>query len=192
MYCLIKIFFFTQFDDISEECVTEYLKVLPVERRDKAVRYRSSIDRKLSVIAFLLLQYALRQEFSITNPQIAFGEFGKPYLPDFPHIHFNLSHCEKGCVCAIADCGVGVDINNIRPYKADIAQKVCCENELGVIEHSDDKARAFSIMWAIKESYVKMLGIGIGYGLQKVDTTSLHNIEVIENDGFIISISIDF
>ena len=44
-------------------------------------------------------------------------------------------------------------------------------------------------MWTIKESYVKMKGIGLSYGLNNVDTLSLKkNIKLLNYKNYIICI----
>ena len=48
----------------------------------------------------------------------------------------------------------------------------------------------FTIFWTSKESYVKLLGIGIGYGLKNVDTTKLKEKIIIKKyNNYILTIS---
>ena len=94
-------------------------------------------------------------------------------------------HCRLALVCE----EIGVDIQEIRPYSQRLAEKVCCENELLRLERACDRAAEFAKIWAMKESFVKMNGRGIGYSLKKADTTVLHFKEVIEKDGFFIVVS---
>lgn len=186
---MYKLYLFEDFDSITESFLKRCIDVLPPERRQKALRYRFDIDRKMAVISYLMLLYALRENYNITNPQIVYGVHGKPYLKDDPDIHFNISHCLKGCICAVSDREIGVDIQDIRPFSWDIAKRVCCDNELKMLECADDKARLFTKIWAMKESYVKMTGEGIA-GISSVDTTVIRNeIMVFEKDIFVISLS---
>ncbi len=128
----------------------------------------------MSVISYLLLLYALRENYGITNPRIAYGKYGKPYLADYPDIYFNISHYPKACVCAISDKEIGVDIQDIRPFSWDIARRVCCDNELKILESADDKPGLFTKIWSMKESYVKMTGEGISK-INSVDITAIED-----------------
>ena len=160
--------------------------ILPESCAERASRYRNAEDRKRSAIGYLMLLYALRQRCGTGHVDLKFGEHGKPYL-ESPKVYFNISHCKKGCVCVVSDREIGVDIQEIRPYSQRLAERVCCENELVLLEKSDDKAAEFAKIWAMKESYVKMDGRGIGYSLKKADTTVLDFDEIIyRNDCFIV------
>lgn len=187
---MYKLYLFENFDSITESFLKRCIDILPSERRQKALRYRFNIDRKMSVISYLLLLYALRENYGITNPKISYGRYGKPYLTEYPDIYFNISHCPKGCICAVSDRKIGVDIQDIRPFSWDIAKRVCCENELKMLECTDDRARLFTKIWTMKESYGKMTGIGI-VPAKTINTTILNNeIIIFENNNFVISISI--
>lgn len=186
---MYKLYLFEDFDSITESFLERCINVLPPERKQKALRYRFDIDRKMSVISYLELLYALRENYNIKNPKIAYGVHGKPYLTEYPDIYFNISHCQKGCVCVISDHEIGVDIQDIRPFSWNIARRVCCNNELKMLECADEKARLFTKIWAMKESYVKMTGEGIA-SISSVNTTVIRNeIMVFEKDIFVISLS---
>lgn len=144
------------------------------------------IDRWNCVITYLMLQYGLRECFGITSFKIAFGEYGKPYLPEYPHLHFNISHCDMGCAVVVADCPVGVDIQDVRPFSWDVAKRVCCERELAELEKSTDRDKLFTDMWTMKESYGKLIGKGIFYEAKKIDAScriDFFLVEKYENGG---------
>lgn len=189
---MYKLYLFDDFDNITESFLERCIKVLPLERKQKALRYRFDIDRKMSVISYLLLLYALKENYGIADPRIAYGECRKPYLADYPKIYFNISHCPKGCVCAVSDKEIGVDIQDIRPFSWDIAKRVCCDNELKLLEQTDDKDLLFTKFWAMKESYVKMTGEGIS-NMIFTDTLNLtHHIEIIEKEDYVIATAINY
>lgn len=163
---MYKLYLFNQYEQLSEQFIVRALQFLPENRRARALRYRRTIDRWNCVITYLMLRYGLRECFGITSLEIAFGEYGKPYLHEYPHIHFNISHCDLGCAVVVANCPVGVDIQDVRPFSWDVAKRVCCERELAELEGSTDRDELFTEMWAMKESYGKMTGRGILYELQ--------------------------
>lgn len=186
---MYKLYLFENFDDITESFLQRCINVIPPERRQKALRYKFDIDRKMSVISYMLLLYALQENYGITNPQIAYGKYGKPYLAEHPDIYFNISHCPKGCVCAVSDKEIGVDIQDIRPFSWDIARRVCCDNELKLLERADDKALLFTKIWVMKESYVKMTGEGI-LKIDSINTMVLRSVTYVFQKGCIfISVS---
>lgn len=132
----------------------------------------------------------MRKDYGITKPHISYGAFEKPYLTEYPGIHFNLSHCPKGCICAVSDKEIGVDIQDIRPFSWDIARRVCCDNELKMLTAADDKAKLFARIWSMKESFLKMTGEGLSK-ISTVDTTTFESqIDVWVNNEYVISAAI--
>ena len=83
---------------------------------------------------------------------------------------------------------IGVDIEYLT-YKQSVVNKYFTPIEQEIIKNSKDKEYDFTKIWVMKESYVKMLGIGITYGLQNVDTVVLANkFEIIDKDDYLIAI----
>ena len=164
------------FLDLEQFNMETWLQYLPKERQQKVLRYRNQIDRKLSVASYLLLACGLYQQFGVVDPVIAYGLKGKPYLPDRPDVHFNISHCSGGCVCAVSDQPVGVDIQDIRPFSQRVANYCCSAGELALLQQSQNPSEDFARMWAMKESYVKMTGEGIAKKLPDVDTTGAYSV----------------
>ncbi len=145
---------------------------------------------KSNITSEKLLAEALFDLFHIkdSNIQIIVNEYGKKYLKDYPNIYFNISHSGDKCVCVISDNEVGVDIQK-KCYKPQVYSKCFNSNEIEYIENSKDKEKAFTKCWVMKESYVKMLGIGISYGLKNVNTLDLQNkFDIIELDDYFMAI----
>ena len=153
------------FCPIEETIETAHLQnalaLLPEARREKALKYHFKRDQYLCAKSYLLLQQGLREEFNICdNPEWAYAEHGKPFLKDYPNIHFNLSHCPKGAVCAIDSKPVGIDIERCI-FKEDLANFVLNDNELQQVLSAADKSIAFTTLWTMKESYMKLTGTGL-------------------------------
>lgn len=92
-------------------------------------------------------------------PVPARGERGKPFFPNFPQYHFNLSHTAGLCLCALSEAGpVGVDIERVRPRRADLPRYVMSEEEFSVFDGSWEE---FYRIWTLKEAYCKLLGRSI-------------------------------
>ncbi len=158
------------FDDIdnfgSDDLEAAY-RVVSSQRREHALRYHFERDRKLSVIAYLLLMKGLEMEFGITEPvELAFNEHGKPYMPAHSDIYFSLSHCPKGAGCALSTRPVGFDIERVKPVTEALVKYCCDEAEQARIASAADPGRLFIELWTQKESYVKLTGRGIADNLR--------------------------
>lgn len=149
-------------DDLSDFDLLRALAEVSPERREKALSFRFELDRRLSVAAYLLLKEALLQEYGLDgNPRLAYGPNGKPFLPEHPEIHFNLSHCPNAAVCAVADGPVGIDVEVIAPVDEAVARRVLSDAEFLSVQTSEEQDVAFARYWTQKEALVKLTGDGI-------------------------------
>lgn len=134
-----------------------------------------------------LLKDILKNELNITNYELAFNKYNKPYLKD-SNIYFNISHDKNTTILVISDKEIGVDIEYYT-YKESVMKKYYNEFEQQEIINSNNKEYEFTRIWVMKEAFVKMKGQGISYGLQNVDTTRLKKqIKLISNEKYIIAI----
>ena len=137
---------------------------LDVSRRAKADRFRFEKDKRLSVAAGALLQYALQME-NVREPSFDVTSNGKPYLVGEESLHFNLSHSEGMVMCAIAEKEVGCDVEKKAVLNRRLAEYVMTEYELDRIyglEKDTEQQEMFFRLWTLKESYMKATGFGIG------------------------------
>lgn len=141
------------------ECLIENISS---QRKEKVSQLHFFKDKRLSLLAYSLLQEGLKYEYSITTPPVfIFNEFGKPFLKDFPDIFFNLSHCSSGVVCVIGKEPIGIDIEEIKTIDWQLAEYVCNEDEIDEITKSHDPSLSFTVIWTKKESLCKCQGKGI-------------------------------
>ena len=188
--CMYKLFAFFDLELIDSNTIEKCIAHLPTDRKVKALRYHREIDRATSVVSYLLLVHALYRHYGLRMPHIAYTRTGKPFLADYPDIHFNISHCPSGCICAISDAPVGVDIQDVRPFSIDVVKHCCSQDELDFLKKSKNPALDFTRMWAMKESYLKMIGEGICYGLSSVDTINMaRKIHTFEYNGCCIAVA---
>ena len=133
-----------------------------------------------------LLTKVLEKE-KMTNTDIVFNAHGKPYLKD-NKLHFNISHDRNMTVLVTSDKEIGVDLEYLT-YKPSVVNKYFTPREQEIIKNSKNKEYDFTKIWVMKESYVKMLGIGILHGLEKVDTIKLiKKFEIIDKGKYLIAI----
>lgn len=92
------------------------LPLLPPERQERLLRIKQSEKRREPLCAYLILRHALWEQYRWRElPPIRLTSLGKPYFPDFPEVHFNLSHTTGAVLVALSGEPVGVDIEHIRP-----------------------------------------------------------------------------
>ena len=122
-------------------------------------------SRQQSFTASLLLDEAIRLCCpSVPRPlDIAANENGQPYLTAAPDVHFSLSHSAAWAVCAVSDHPVGVDIQQCRSFKPNIADRFFHPDEVQYLSSLSpaERENAFYTLWALKESYVKADGRGL-------------------------------
>ena len=157
-------------DQMDSMILEQELMMVTPQRREKALAFKHEQGRRLSVAAFRLLQTELEEKFHI-NGDLTFGyaDNGKPFLLHYPQLDFSLSHCSKGVACAISDeCPVGIDIERIRNYNRQLAERVLSAEELEATESPPHRDVAFIELWTRKEALLKMTGEGIRDDLRKV------------------------
>ncbi|MCM1328978.1 MAG: 4'-phosphopantetheinyl transferase superfamily protein [Ruminococcus sp.] len=148
--------------EITEECFRENYGKLSEYRREKVNSCRFLKDKKLSLAAGMLLdsglsQYGLREK----DIKISLSEYGKPYLADYPDIHFNLSHSGEIALAVFAAAETGCDIEKIQPFHNGTAERFFSPSEREFIVSSEDSDRAFCRIWTLRESFSKAVGSGL-------------------------------
>ncbi len=130
-------------------------------------------ERYLEVRARLRLKLAEYSGQDARTIVLAKTEHGKPYLPDYPELNFNLSHSKDELLLAVTTGRqLGVDVETIRWRSglSGIARKCFAESELRywLALPKEQQAAAFFRFWTAKEAFVKATGRGIALGLNKV------------------------
>ena len=152
--------------DVSELDIDNIPCSLSEDRIKKSRKYFHKKDKKLSIGVEILLNHAL-DKIGIMDHILDTDEYGKPYLKNYPDIHFNLSHSEKYVACAVSDSPVGVDIEYIHDIDLNIAKHYFYGSEYDYILNNDNKKKAFFELWVLKESYMKMTGLGFRLALDE-------------------------
>ena len=165
----MKIYIVSEIDAFDESLVEQCLSFFPQWRKDKMLNYKFLKGKIQCAVAYLLLIHALREEgVFVDMPEFGYGEHGKPFLKNYPTWHFNFSHCKNAVCCVLSREQIGVDVEDIREYKENLAEYVCNEEELATLHGSDDKADAFYKLWTQKEAVFKMSGSGITKDIKNV------------------------
>ena len=126
-----------------------------------------------TVIGELLLRYGLIEWTGSGHFELTYGKWGKPSFLYPRHLYFNISHCKEASICVISDEEVGIDIEVIRDVKSSVIQKVCTSEEAERIYKSERPEEEFIKYWVMKESYAKLLGVGLSRDFRTIDTIKL-------------------
>lgn len=166
---------YTSLESVSPEQLEADLLRLPAWRREKALAYRPFLCRVQSVRAYLALCELLEEHYGITTPpDFSYGDNGKPFLRDYPDIHFSLSHCRDAVLCVVDTQPIGCDIETINRKITPALIRYCFnEEEVREIENAACPQEAFCRLWTIKESVLKLTGEGIGDNLRTLLTPEL-------------------
>jgi 4'-phosphopantetheinyl transferase len=138
-------------------------------------------DQKAAARAHLRRILSLYTGAKATELQFEYGEHGKPSLPGYPDLSFNLSHSERfGLLGITRDILIGVDVEHARPGRAfeDISERFFSEQERRQLLSlaAEDRAHAFYRAWTRKEAYLKAWGTGLSFA------SSRFTISYIEDD----------
>lgn len=159
----------------------QLFELLDSDRVRKVTALKSRKERERSIFAGLLLRHAFLQAGydaeAWRRVEIGKGTYGKPYVKGYQDFHYGLSHSGEWAVCAADTMPVGADIQEMKPWKLSLARRFYHEEEynrllvLGETD-SDRQTQEFYIMWAAKESAVKLSGRGIGAGIGQYVTAA--------------------
>lgn len=175
---------------LSASELEQEINLLPAWRRELVLRYTHEQGRRQGLLAYLLLCRGLKKDFGIEDmPRFAYGEHGKPYLPDYPTLHFNISHCRQAVACAISTKPVGVDIETFRPVKENVINYAMNKAEALRIRKAARPERAFSILWTQKEALVKLTGEGLGHELPTLLENNTHRLSTLVTPQYVCTLA---
>lgn len=165
------IYLFTDHTQISDDLLKTLSLKMPESRRNRFMHYKKAAAKQACVLGYMVFLYGFRHLYNQPGfPDFDISESGKPYLKAYPHIHFNISHCNGGACCFFASAPVGIDIQEKRKFPKSILKKVCNEDELDAIAKADDSFLEFCRIWSQKESISKISGDGIFRDLMSISS----------------------
>lgn len=153
--------------------------VLDADEAARAAAFVFERDRDRFVAAHALLRQILGAYLGAPAADLGFvhGPHGKPALASpwsASDLRFNLSHSQAVGLCAVTrGHDLGVDVEGIRELDdlEALAERVCSARERAALDRLSGPARrsAFFHVWARKEAFVKALGEGLSYPIERVD-----------------------
>lgn len=138
-------------------------KALTESSQDAPIRWRQ-----------LSYPQLLEEIFSPLPLQVAYAPGGKPFIRQVPW-HYNLSHSGDYVALAVSDVPVGIDIQQMLPYKESLVKRFFAQEEAAVFESgvsvnnlereltegSSPGTALFYRLWCRKEAYGKLKGTGL-------------------------------
>lgn len=188
--------FLLEVDKLNDDTIfSKYYNHMSPYRKNKIDRLKQRKDKNLSLAVGIIIDSYL-QKFNLRECDMNYSTKtnGKPFFTDYEHLYFNASHSGNVAICAFSDNEIGCDIQQITKAKEKVAKRFLTNNEYNYIynknvtditqELSTDEK--FTRLWAVKESYLKLIGSGLGGGLQSFDIIIENNvIKIGENNCYI-------
>ena len=155
---------FTDMAQCSEEEVQRLLGAASPARREEALKFRHLSGKYNCLKSYEMLHQLLHEHYGIAldeDLRLDIGEHGKPSLHDYPHIHFNLSHCPHAIAVAVDDSPVGIDVERFIEPKPSLLRYTMNDSEVQEVEAAEHPDEAFARLWTRKEALFKYYGTGI-------------------------------
>lgn len=177
--------------------IDKAIQKLDKDRQKKILEIKHEGEKLRSIFAGLLFRYAfLKSGFSNNDWDcltLEYNEYGKPRVKGNDKFNYSISHSGDWVICVYDDENVGVDIQEKRPWKLQMAKRFYSDKEYERLINIDEKLAqgqtdVFYKIWSAKESCVKLIGRGIGGGIsQYVTDDEFRYIEEFDTDGICIN-----
>ncbi|MED0658868.1 4'-phosphopantetheinyl transferase family protein [Bacillus smithii] len=151
----------------SSRNLNDYQSLYPLlnrETKKKISRFLNESDKIRSLLSHLFLKYLISRELScdLTDIQLAYEKYGKPYLLSSKELSFNISHSGEFIAIAISNENVGIDIQEyIDLDYEELAMRFFTKQEYNYISSASNVKENFFRIWTLKESYLKARGSGL-------------------------------
>lgn len=123
------------------------------------------------------------QLLEVLDASLEKGPYGKPYLTEYPEIHFNISHSGGWAVCALASMPCGVDIQERRSIRSRrMVERTMNAREQRQILEAEDSTGEFIKLWTYKESCIKLSGEGLHRDIKTLKAPACHQFFWLEKD----------
>jgi 4'-phosphopantetheinyl transferase len=159
--------------------ISEFWNTLSEDEQKRADRFRFDCHRERFIVQRGRLREILSGYWDVLPKGIKFrkGTGGKPSISsDSPMIRFNLSHSKGYALLAIAygrEVGVDVEVLRPKPKAAALVERFFSPNEKAAFRKlaPHEEQAAFFAGWTRKEAYVKAVGKGLRFPLDRFDVS---------------------
>lgn len=149
--------------ELKEECIPRYLK--------KYNELSFTNEKLQELVAGMLL----RKFLCVNNDDDIYNDKnGKPFLRTINKF-YSISHSEDFVIIAISDVRVGLDIEKVRKYHKQVADRYFDSNIKKKLDNLEglDKDQAFTSYWTKLESLLKLDGQGFSKDITEIDSETI-------------------
>lgn len=153
-------------------------RLLSADEHERAAKFRFDVHRRRYVVGRGALRRLLGAYLGADPAALRFGygPRGKPGLPDWPGLGFNLSNSEDLALAGfLRDREIGVDVEYLKEMEdlEQIATRFFSASEVAALASvpREQKKEAFFNCWTRKEAYLKAVGEGLAAPLDSFDVT---------------------
>ncbi|XP_042648501.1 L-aminoadipate-semialdehyde dehydrogenase-phosphopantetheinyl transferase isoform X2 [Tyto alba] len=162
-------------------------RLVQPEEKDRIGQFVFARDAKAALVGRLLMRKLIAEKLCIPWNEIHLQRTskGKPFLANnifsiCSNYNFNVSHQgDYAVLAAEPELQVGIDIMKTNlpgsssiPNFFRIMERQFTETEWGVIKSMSNEWMQLDMFyrhWALKESFLKAIGVGIGFNLQRIE-----------------------
>jgi 4'-phosphopantetheinyl transferase len=138
---------------------TQFEKVLSPARKQRISSLKMPEDKQRSLVAELLLCFALKNEYPDTQlpPAYTYDGKGKPVYKD-ENIHISISHSGRFVACGISNSPIGIDVQQHKKDSIKAITKRLTKSQIQMIQSMPPKKQesAYFDFWCLKESLFKV------------------------------------
>jgi len=158
-------------DSIDDHLINKAISFLPPDIRKKIKSFYHIEDSIRSLLGYMMLKKVFPQFDQYTN-SLSFTKYGKPFIQNQDLFHFNISHSKSWVVLAVSKDEIGVDIEYIKPVCFDTMKGALTEEEYTKLQSlpNYEAVKCFYKIWTVKESFLKMIGIGLSLSPNHLQT----------------------
>ncbi|NWU90471.1 ADPPT transferase, partial [Upupa epops] len=162
-------------------------RLVQPEEKERIGQFVFARDAKAALAGRLLMRKLISEKLCIpwNEIQLQRTSKGKPFLANnvdkiYSNYNFNVSHQgDYAVLAAEPELQVGIDIMKTNlpgsgsiPNFFRIMNRLFTETEWGVIQSMSTEWMQLDMFhrhWALKESFIKAIGVGIGFNLQRIE-----------------------
>src|SRR5215510_3983309 len=161
----------------DQGAIIQLSAILAPDERRRADRYYRAVDRERFIVARGVLRKIISIYLKVSPGDLMFSynQYGKPQISaeqNYRYLNFNISHSHEMALYALTiGRDVGIDIEHIREDFAtlEIAEHFFAKAEVNALAAlpAEQRVKAFFNCWSRKEAYIKAIGMGISFPLDR-------------------------
>ena len=143
------------YDDIHER----YFHLIESSRKSRIEKCVRDDPKKMLLYTGAALGSVLKR-FGASAEDVVLSDKGKPFVKGRDDLYFNISHSGQYIVIVAAPGEIGTDIQKPVKVTESLVRRIASDKEREA--YKDLINDRFNLFWAVKESYSKLTGDGIG------------------------------